>query len=304
MKIMKTSFQGNSGPKRLHGLHVLHVPLWLLLSVAVVAAQTPPRAGGAGQGAPTVGPRPTVGPADRPVVDPAAVARGARVWAAECVTCHGPNARGSDTVRSLLRSMLVLSDRTGSTLGPFLKKGHPTQSGKPSASIADADTADISQFLRQRINDTLRGSPVFTEGDILTGDAKAGEAYFNGEGKCTPCHSPTGNLRGIASRLGPVDLQQRMLFPAPARGRGAGPSPTAVTVTITPASGAPMSGVLVQEDDFYVTFRDDANNVRVVKRAPGMKVVTTDPLQAHHELLDRITDKQMHDLVAFLETLK
>src|SRR5262245_26948997 len=124
-------------------------------SGALVAAQGAQRGGQA----PSVGPRPGVGPADRPLVDPAAVARGRRVWAADCITCHGASARGSDTVPTLLRSMLVLRDRSGSTLGPFLKKGHPTQSGKPSASFTDAEVADISNFLRQRINDTLRGSP-------------------------------------------------------------------------------------------------------------------------------------------------
>src|SRR5262249_32497810 len=102
--------------------------IWLavticLTSISLLSAQGRP--GGAGQGAPSVGPRPGVGPADRPTVDPAAVARGTRVWAADCVTCHGPNARGSDTVPSLLRSRIVLSDRAGSTLGPLLKKGHP-----------------------------------------------------------------------------------------------------------------------------------------------------------------------------------
>lgn len=275
--------------------------------VAVLLAATPlltAQATGR-QGAPAVGPRPGVGPADRPTVDPAAVERGRRVWVVECVTCHGASARGSDTVPSLLRSLLVLRDRSGSTLGPFLKKGHPTQSGKPSASLTDAEIADISQFLRQRINDTLRGSPVFTEQDILTGDPKAGETYFSGEGKCTACHSATGNLAGIASRLSPVDLQQRMLFPTAGRGgRAGGANPNAVTVTITPATGAPMSGVLVQEDDFYVTYRDASGTLHVVKRLPGMKVAKTDPFQAHHELLDRITDKNIHDLVAYLETLK
>jgi len=282
-----------------------HCSLWIVLaaSVAVVSAQTPPRGGGAGQGAPTVGPRPGVGPADRPAVDPAAANRGRAVWAAECVTCHGASARGSDTVPSLLRSLVVLRDRSGSTLGAFLKKGHPMQSGRPSASLTDAQVVDISNFLRQRINDTLRGSPVFTEQDILTGDAKAGEAFFNGDGKCTACHSVTGNLAGIGTRLTPVDLQQRMLFPTAGRGRG-GANPNAVTVTITPASGAPMSGVLVQEDDFFVTYRDASGAPHVVRKTSGMKVVTTDPLQAHHELLDRITDKNMHDLVRYLETLK
>jgi cytochrome c len=257
--------------------------------------------------APPVGPRPFAGPPDRPAVDAAAAARGRTLYTAECVNCHGPAARGTDKAPSLLRSIVVLNDRFGTLLGPFFKKGHPIQSGKPSAELSDAQIVDLMHFLRQRINDTLRGSDVFDVQNILTGDAKAGEAYFTGEGKCTSCHSATGDLAGIASRISaPVDVQQRMLFPSGRGGRGAAPASrrSTVTVTVTPASGAPQSGALLEEDDFHVSFRDASGWVRVVRKAPGVKVDRNDPLQAHHELLERITDKNIHDLVAYLETLK
>jgi hypothetical protein len=199
----------------------------------------------------------------------------------------------------------VLHDRFGSELGPFLKKGHPAQNAI-STSLGDAQVADLTHFLRQRMNDTLRGSPVFTVQNILTGDRRAGNAYFNGDGRCNACHSPTGNLAGIGGRYEPVDLQQRMLFPVGGRGgRGRGTNPvTAVTVTLTQPSGESVSGVLVQMDDLHVTLRDGSGTLRVVRQVPGLKVVKTDPLQAHHELLDHITDKNIHDLVAYLETLK
>ena len=106
-------------------------------------------------------------------------------------------------------------------LGPFLKASHPTQSKKPSASFTDEEVVALANFLRERVNDTMRGSPLFTVGDIVVGDAKAGEAYFNGEGGCATCHNATTrNLAGIATRIpAPVDLQQRMLFPACRRTR-------------------------------------------------------------------------------------
>jgi len=254
------------------------------------------------------------GPSEKPTVDPAAADRGRRIWASGCITCHGTQARGTDDGPNLVRSAIVLHDRNGSELGPFLKKGHQTQNGTPSASLTDAQIADLANFLRQRVNDTLRGSPTFHVQEILTGDARAGAEYFNGAGQCTSCHSVTGNLAGIASRVSsPLELQQRMLFPASGRGgsgRGGGrggtpmPNPNAITVTVTPSSGAPISGVLVQMDDFYVTFRDASGMTRVVRRTPELKVVKNDPLQAHHDLLDRITDRNIHDLVAYLETLK
>ena len=173
----------------------------------------------------------------------------------------------------------------------------------------------LAHFVRARVNDTMRGSAVFVPGDVLTGDAKAGDAFFNGEGGCATCHNATTrNLAGIRSRLAStVALQQRMLFPMAAgrggRGRGgppadAPPGPNATTVTITPPSGPALSGVLVEEDSFYVTLRDPSGVAQVVRRVPGMKVVTTNPFQSHIDLLDRLTDKNVHDLVAHLETLK
>ena len=80
--------------------------------------------------------------------------------------------------------------------------------------------------------------------------------------------------------------------------------PSAITVTVTPPSGAAVSGVLVQMDDFNVSLRDASGDFQTFKRTPDLKVVKTDPLAAHIALLDTITDKNMHDVVAYLETLK
>jgi mono/diheme cytochrome c family protein len=289
----------------------------LLVAIALAGAtlaaaqESVPAPARPAQGQPNIGPRAAQGPPDRPPVDPVAANRGRTLYGTECITCHGSTARGSATAPSLIRSIVVLNDRYGTLLVPFFQKGHPMQSGKPSASLTKEQVVDLMHFLRQRINDTLRGSDVFDVKDIVTGDAKAGEAYFNGEGKCMTCHSPTGDFAGLKSRIpAAVDVQQRMLFPTGrggGRGRGAapaGPSRTAITVTITPATGPAQTGTLIEEDDFHVTFRDAAGVIRVVRKAAGMKVTTVDPLQAHRDLLDRITDKNIHDLVAYLETLK
>jgi mono/diheme cytochrome c family protein len=269
------------------------------VSLNAQAAQAPARP------AVPIGPRPNAGPPDRPPVDPVAADRGRTLYAAECVTCHGSSARGTATAPSLIRSGVVLNDRYGTTLGPFFQKGHTMQSGRSSAALTSAQVVDLMHFFRQRINDTLRGSDVFTVSDIVTGDANAGEAYFAGEGRCTTCHSATGDLAGLATRIpAPVDVQQRMLFPARRSGTPASPSRSEVKVTVTPASGAALTGVLIIEDDFYVTLRDSSGLVRVVRKSPGVKVVTADGLQAHRDLLDRITDKNIHDLVAYLVRLK
>ena len=301
-----------------------------MCAVAMVPAQEPAGGGGGrGQGpgrGGTAPAQPAVWQIPRtPPVDQAAHDRGRALWASECIDCHGSQARGSDTGPNIIRTKTVNYDRSaqaaGSVLGPFLKAGHPTQSKKPSASLTDEDVIGLANFLRQRVNDTMRGSPLFTVGDIVVGDAKAGEAYFRGAGRCATCHTDTErNLAGIATRIPvPVDLQQRMLFPGGGgrgRGRGGRGAPggpagaavpvdrNAVTVSITPAAGAAVSGVLVEESDFHITLREPDGTTRVVRRTPGMKVTKTNPLQAHIDLLDEITDTQIHDLVAYLETLK
>jgi mono/diheme cytochrome c family protein len=248
-----------------------------------------------------------------PPVDMAAHDRGRAIWARECVDCHGTQARGAEKGPNIIRSRTVNFDRSsptpGAVLGPYLAAGHPTQSGRPGTGFSQDDVVALANFLRQRVNDTMRSSPLFTVGDILIGDRAAGEAYFNGAGRCASCHNETRNTLkasastpGIGTRIpAPVDLQQRMLFPR--RGRG-GSDANAISVTISPAAGAPLSGVLVEQSDFFVTLRLADGTVRAVRRTPETKVTLSDPLQAHIDLLDVLTDQQIHNLVAYLESLK
>jgi len=258
-------------------------------------------------------PRGAAGPEDKPLVDPKAVEAAEPLWTSDCAVCHGKDARGTVKGPNLVRSLVVLSDRYGNKLGPYLRNEHPKlPSGHP---LAPTDTQVLlfAHLLRSRVNDTLRGAPMFKPGNILVGDAKAGAAYFNGEGGCTKCHSVTGDLAGIASRIAdPVNLQQRFLFPSNAfggrRGAGAGagrgrPAPV-VRVTVTPPSGPSVTGDLVQMDDFNVTLRGEDGQPQTIRRGPGVRVVKDDPFAAHVALLDQITDTEIHDVVAYLWTLK
>lgn len=232
---------------------------------------------------------------DKHIVDNAAADRGRAVWAAQCINCHGTTARGTAKGANLIRSDMMWSDRYGSDLGPFLQKGHPTQSGAPSSSLSQTQVEELSHFIHQRLYDTLRGSPIFNAQNVLTGNVKEGEAYFNGAGKCSACHSITGDLAGFG-RTNPVNIQQRFMFPRARKQK--------FTITVTPANGASITGTPIHIDDFDVSLRDDKGEYHSWKRTPTLKVVKNDPLQAHIELLDKITDKTMHDIVAYLETLK
>ena len=247
------------------------------------------------------------GPLDQQVVDPAAADRGRKIYAAECIQCHGTHARGSERGADLIRSGVVLHDRYGNTIGPFLRKGHPTQT-TPARDLTDAQMTDLSHFLHEEVYGTLRSALDIQ--NVLTGDPKAGAAWFNGEGKCSSCHSPTGDLAGIGKRLEPAALQQRFLFPMAGgfgrgrAGRGGGTPSKPVMVTVTPPSGTPVSGALVHIDDFNIALRDAAGEYHSWTRSPSLAIVKRDPYAEHIALLDRITDKNIHDIVAYLETLK
>ena len=263
-----------------------------------------------------------------PVVDKSAEALGKILWSANCITCHGTQARGTDSGANLIRSEVVNYDRSspdaGSVLGPFLKKGHPTQSGKPSASFTDAEIVELANFLRDRVNETMRGSPTYIvlPQNLLTGDAKTGETDFAELG-CPKCHNETTqSLKGIASRINnPQTIQAMVLYPVQVGrggrgGRGAAPAgptePTgpkppsaqAVAVKITPASGKPITGALVDQDAFFITYSDAAGVQYTIRKTPGMKIETTNPLQWHVDFADRLTNQEMHDLTAYLWSLK
>ena len=273
------------------------------------ATYAPGAAGGrAGRGGRGGGPTLNGAPLDRHVVDPDAANRGRTVWVAECIECHGTSARGTDKGKNLIQSDMVLHDRYGSTLVPFLAKGHPMQSGRKSASLSQTEVADLAHFIHERVYDTLRGSPIFQPQQIVTGNAKAGEAWFNGGGKCSTCHSATGDLKGIGGRYDPATLQGRFLFPRGGgrggRGGGGGDGGKQLTLTITPPNGPAVTGVPVVFDDFDVSVRDAQGEVHAFTRSPRLKVVRNDPFAMHDQLLDVYTDKNMHDMLAYLVTLK
>ena len=240
--------------------------------------------------------------------------RGKSVYIAECITCHGNKARGGSPPlppnqqgADLIRSTVVLHDRYGDEIGPFLTKGHPLQSGKPGSSLTTQQIGDLAHFLHQKVYYTLRGGPDLQIQNVLTGDPKAGASYFNGAGKCSSCHSPKGDLAGIGKKYDPPTLQTKFLFPRTvAFGRsGAGAAKSKpVTVTVTQPSGEVVEGVLDKLDDFNVSLRDAQGDYRSFRITPSVKVVKHDPYAAHVELLDQYTDKNMHDIVAYLETLK
>jgi mono/diheme cytochrome c family protein len=245
-----------------------------------------------------------------PVTDTAAVERGQRLLVDQCGFCHGANARGGSGGPDLTRSALVQADEGGKQLSEFLATGRPDK-GMPKFDMPPAQVSDLASFLHSAIyqNSNRRLYKIL---DIVVGDAKAGEAYFNGAGRCNSCHSPSKDLKGVGAKYEPATLQGRLLLP---RGRERAPGsspvplyadPTGLTVTVTPPSGEPVSGGLVRLTDFEVTLYD-AGGGRMrswLRNGDTPKVVVIDPLQAHMDHLTKWTDTDMHNMTAYLASLK
>ena len=264
------------------------------------------RGGRAGRGA--AAPRSvamSAGPDDKHVVDDAAADRGRKVWATECINCHGTYARGTDDGPNLIRSEVVLHDRYGDHIGPFLRQGHKMQSGASAATLTAAQIGDLSHFIHQRVYDTLRGSPIFVMHDILTGNAADGKTYFNGAGRCATCHSPTGDLKGIGAKIGDAKALQQMWLAPGGGGRGGAPANAPpVTATIALPGGEKVFGRLVRLDDFTVTVEVDGAPRSFLRHGDVPKVEVKDPLEPHRQLLPVYTDKDIHDVTAYLATLR
>ena len=240
---------------------------------------------------------------DKQVVDEDAAARGRTIYIASCITCHGTRARGGPRGADLVRSVLMLHDRYGSTLAPYLAAGHPKV--KP-VTLTKEEVVDLSHFLHQQIGDTLRTGPNNSPLNILVGDVKAGRTYFDGKGGCAKCHSVTGDLAHIAAKYDAPALQQKVVFPdnRAITKQGVASRQKAMTVTVNTADGKTVTGVPMNLDDFNVSLRDASGRYFSFTRGPGVTIVRNDPYAAHTALLDAYTDKDIHDVVRYLETLQ
>jgi cytochrome c oxidase cbb3-type subunit III len=238
-----------------------------------------------------------------PQYDSASRERGKTTFGAACGFCHGQNARGGEGGPDLLHSVIVLQDEGGKDLGEFLKAGRP-EKGMPSfAVIPPAQATDIATFLHSEVLAAMTQRSV--QVSIVTGDAKAGEAFFNGDGKCITCHSITGDLKGIGTKYDPITLQDKAMMPRGGTGFGGPPAGPTQQVTVTLPSGESYSGTLVRLTLFNVTLRDAKGMRRTFARnGDTPKVEVKDPLQGHFDNLSKMTDKHMHDLTAYLVTLK
>jgi len=241
-----------------------------------------------------------------PAPDAAAAARGEKLYAPNCGFCHGEKARGASGP-NLVRSELVLHDEVGELIGAAVSKGRADKGMPPFPAFTQAQLTDIAQYLHLQV-ELVANRGIYKRLNVVTGDAKAGEAYFNGAGGCTACHSvnaaATGDLAHIGAKYQPEQLQNRFIWPgAGGFGGGGRGAATAQKVTVTLPSGQSITGTLKQMDDLDISIYDASGAYHSWPRE-GVKVELEDRLAGHRKLLDRYTDADMHNLTAWLVTLK
>jgi mono/diheme cytochrome c family protein len=243
-------------------------------------------------------------PKTPPKFDPASVERGKQNFAATCGFCHGSSGKGGEKGPDLLRSVLVLDDEGGKNIAPVVLKGRPER-GMPRFPLTPQQITDIANFLHNSI-EAAKDRDNYQILNIVTGDPKAGQAYFNGAGKCSSCHSVTGDLQKIGSKYEPVTLQGKMIQPDDSWTEG-NPAKrvSAISVTVTLPSGESITGTPVFLDDFTVSLRQADGSYRSFTRTKDSpRIEVTNRLQAHLDQLRHYSDSDIHNLTAYLVTLK
>jgi cytochrome c oxidase cbb3-type subunit 3 len=262
----------------------------LFLSLTLAAAQTPSGHTPAPLGAEHA-------PSSYP---PALVQKGAALFRQDCAFCHGRDAGGGESGPDLTRSKLVAADVNGDKIGAVVRNGR-SDKGMPPFERSDSEIASLVAFIHTQQNLLNEKSGRFAGGgrrgvdpsDLQTGNVAAGQQYFNGAGGCSTCHSPTGDLAGVATRYQGLQLEEQMLYPRHAKS----------TVTVTLASGQTITGTLQYVDEFTVALTDDAGSHHSW-RTSDVQYKISSPADAHVEQLPKYTDADIHNLMAYLQTLR
>ncbi len=229
-------------------------------------------------------------------LSPQAAAGGA-LFQQNCAFCHGRDAMGGETGPDLTRSKLVLSDTDGSKIAQVVHEGRAKGDKKmPAFQFSTSEINGLVAFIRARItaaNAMQGGRRGVDVSDLQTGNVELGKKYFNGAGGCAKCHSPSGDLAGVASRFEGLQLEERMLYPENAKS----------TVTVTLPSGKKISGLLAYQDEFTIALKNHEGVYKSWSK-DRVKFTVDSPVDAHVRLFSRYTDDDIHNLMAYIQTLK
>jgi len=220
---------------------------------------------------------------------------GETLFRQNCAFCHGRDAQGGETGPDLTQSRLVRRDVGGDRISEVVRNGRPEKK-MPAFHFSNQEMYSLAAFIhaaQAKAASRPGGRRGVEVADLQTGNVDAGRQYFNGAGKCVTCHSPTGDLAGVASRYEGLQLEEQMLYPRDVKNR--------VTVTVT--TGQQLSGVVAYIDEFTVALRDANGNYHSwpVNR---VKYKLDAPVNAHVDQFSKYTDDDIHNLMAYLQTLR
>jgi cytochrome c oxidase cbb3-type subunit 3 len=221
-------------------------------------------------------------------------------FSSQCGFCHGRDAQGGESGPDLTRSALVAEDVRGDKLGPLISSGRPA-AGMPAFSLPAADLAAIVAFLhdaKSKAESEKGGRRGVDADDLQTGNAEAGKQYFNGAGGCAKCHTISGTFATVGARFQGLALLQRMLYP-----RNRDPRASSQTARVTTSSGQIVSGRVIYRDEFTLTLVD-ADGWQHSFSLAAVKAEVDDPMRGHSDQLGRYTDQDMHNVFAYLQSLK
>jgi cytochrome c oxidase cbb3-type subunit 3 len=230
-----------------------------------------------------------------PEPDKVAAARGAPLYQQNCSFCHGPQARGA-TGASLITSDEVLKDDHGEHLAEFLKMGRPEKGMPAFATMPEGQLKDIAEFVHVQVEEVAnRGT--YRVLNILVGNEEKGREYVSSH--CVACHAP-GAFTHIGSRFRlPEQLQRGWTWPILSSNDS-----LAITATVKKPNGATLTGRVTQISDFRIALIDHSGQTHLVDRMPGVQVEMRDPLAAHQKMIQSLTNEDMHNVTAYLETLQ
>ncbi len=220
---------------------------------------------------------------------------GEALFQQNCAFCHGRDAMGGETGPDLTQSRLVRRDRTGDDITKVIREGRPDNK-MPAFNFSSQEIRSLIAFIHAREAEAVArpgGRRGVSVADLQTGNVEAGKRYFNGAGGCNKCHSPSGDLAGVASRFEGLELEEHMLYPSHATSR----------VTVTLPGGGKISGVLAYRDEFTVALRD-ASGIYRSWPTNRVRFVVDAPVEAHVSLFSKYSDEDVHNLMAYLQTLR
>ncbi len=225
-----------------------------------------------------------------------AVEAGASLFSQNCSFCHGRDAMGGESGPDLTQSKLVAADVNGDKISEVVTQGRNGEKKMPAFNFSSPELLSLAAFIHSqaaKAASSTGGRRGVAVADLQTGNVEAGRQYFNGAGTCSSCHSPTGDLAGVARRYEGLQLEEQMLYPKGVKGK----------VTVTLPDGTKQTGVLAYRDEFTIGLRG-TDGVYHSWPTRSVKFVVDSPVEAHAALFPKYTDDDIHNLMAYIQTLR